>query len=501
MKNECTKAEPGEWHSGEEPVSARSTSLVRQRFPLSFAQQRLWFLDQLYPGTAVYNIPAAMRLRGELDQAALARALAIVIDRHHILRTRFVDDDGEPWQEVFASAPLELPVTDLSCTLEDERERELQGQVRAEARRPFDLSGELLLRRRLFRLAETEYLLVLNMHHIASDLYSFRLLFEDLKEAYQAVLANGNPQLPELPIQYRDYAARQRAQANGKALEPHLEYWRTQLAGAPPVLELPIDRPRPAIPSFNGERCARKLPPELILALKKLSREEGATPFMLCLAAFKTLLHRLTLQEDLLVGAPIAGRNRVDIQRMIGFFSNTVVLRTHPRATLTFREFLGQVRATTLEAFAHQDLPFEKLVRELSPSRALNHAPLVQVMFMLQPPLGENVAFPGLTASAELIDCDTAKFDLTLSISTGAMGWTADVEFDSDLFDRGTIEQWLNQFEVLLKHIAANPGQRLGELRMQTETERPSTGVLDPHGPGLSERGIYSRPGLKRPGK
>jgi len=222
------------------------------------------------------------------------------------------------------------------------------------------------------------------------------------------------------------------------------------------------------------------LPPELVIALKKLSREEGATPFMLFLAAFKTLLHQLTSQEDLLVGAPITGRNRADIQHLIGFFTNTIVLRSHPRGTLTFREFLGQVRATTLEAFAHQDLPFEQLVRELSPARALNHAPLVQIMFMLQPPLGENVAFSGLTAAAELIDCDTAKFDLTFSINTGAAGWIVDIEFDSDLFDRGTIERWLNQFDVLLKDIVANPARRLGELLLVVEAQPlSSAGVAE----------------------
>jgi aspartate racemase len=237
---------------------------------------------------------------------------------------------------------------------------------------------------------------------------------------------------------------------------------------SPALMELPTDRARPTVPSFNGQRCLRMLSPELVMALKKLSRDEGATPSMLFLAVFKTFLHRLTSQEDLLVGAPITGRNRVDIQHLIGFFTNTIVLRSRPRGTLMFRDFLGQVRATTLEAFAHQDLPFEQLVRELSPVRALNHAPLVQVMFMLQPPLGENVAFPGLTASAELIDCDTAKVDLTFSINTGAAVWTVDIEFDSGLFERGTIEQWLNQFEVLLKDIAANPAQPLGALRMRT---------------------------------
>jgi non-ribosomal peptide synthetase component F len=313
------------------------------------------------------------------------------------------------------------------------------------------------------------------MHHIASDLYSFRLLFEDLKEAYAAVPANQPPRLPELPTQYSDYAVRQRAQANGKTLQPHLEYWRMQLANAPAVMELPADRPRPVVPSFNGQRCTAKLAPELITALKKLGRDEGVTPFMLFLAAFKTLLYRVTLQEDLLVGAPIAGRNRADIERMIGFFSNTIALRSRPCGTLTFREFLGQVRATALEAFAHQDLPFEKLVRELSPSRALNHAPLVQVMFVLQPPLGENIAFPGLAVSVEIIDCETAKFDLTFTISTGTARWKAEIEYDSDLFDRGTIERWLSQFEVLLKDIAENPGRQLRELRMLTEAERNGT--------------------------
>ena len=486
MKNDSAKPDAAGWQSSDTLTAAPITSLVRQRFPLSFAQQRLWFLEQLYPETPVYNIPAAVRLRGRLERAALARALAIVIDRHHILRTRFVDDDGEPWQEIFVSPPLELPPTDLSSIPEEQREHELERQVRTEARRPFDLSGELLLRTRLFRLTEAEHLLVLNMHHIASDLYSFRLLFEDLKEAYEAVLANRPAHLPELPIQYSDYAVRQRAQGNAKTQQPHLEYWRMQLAGAPAVMNLPTDRPRPGVPTFNGQRCARELPPELVLALKSLSRDEGATPFMLFLAAFKTFLYRLTSQEDLLVGAPIVGRNRADIQRMIGFFSNTIVLRSRPRGDLTFREFLGQVRATALEAFAHQDLPFEKLVRELSPVRALNHAPLVQVMFVLQPPLGENVAFPGLTASAELIDCDTAKFDLTLSIGTGAAGWTAEIEFDCDLFDRGTIERWLNQFEALLKDLPANPARRLDELCLASEPERlSSAAAAERQGPCL----------------
>lgn len=480
--NTCTKAEAAGCESSEVPVSAQ-----RQGFPLSFSQQRLWFLEQLYPGTAVYNIPAAVRLRGRLEQPALARALAIVIERHQILRTRFFETEGAPCQNVFASPAVQLPATDFSSIAEHEREYQLQCQAREEARRAFDLTGELLLRTHLFRLGEKENLLLLNMHHIASDLYSFRLLFEELKEAYEAALENRRPMLPELSTQYADYAVRQRAQANGNTLQPHLEYWRNQLAATPVVMELPTDRRRPAVPSFNGQRCGCVLSPELTAAVKKLSRDEGVTPFMLFLAAFKTLLHRLTLQEDLLVGAPITGRNRAEIARMIGFFSNTIALRSRPCGALPFREFLGQVRATVLEAFAHQDLPFEQLVRELAPPRALNHAPLVQVMFVLQPPLGENMAFPGLAASAELIHCDTAKFDLTLTINTGAAAWTAEIEFDSDLFERETIERWLNYFEVLLKDIAANPGQRLGELRAPKEMEHlSSAGEREQHRPRLS---------------
>jgi amino acid adenylation domain-containing protein len=439
--------------------------------PLSFAQRRLWFLDQFEPDSPAYNISMALRLSGPLDVAALARALNEVIRRHESLRTCFAPGD-EPRQTILDSLTLPLPVTDLSALPDAERAAELARLSTAEAATPFDLSRAPLVRVRLLRLGEDEHALLFTMHHIVSDGWSMRVLVDEVAALYGAFVMGEASPLPELPVQYPDYAAWQREWLTGETLEEQLEYWRVRLSGAPPLLKLPTDRPRPPVQSSRGATYRMRLPAELPARLRALSRDEDATLFMLTLAAFKALLVRYTGQEDVSVGTPTAGRYCVELEQLIGFFVNTLVLRTDASGDPSFRELLARVRETCLGAYAHQDVPFERLVEELQPERDLSHTPLFQVMFDLQnAEEGKGVSLPGLRASGIEAENRTAKFDLTLSLLSGPEGTAASFEYNTDLFDAPTIERMAAHLTRLLEGATADPTLRLSELPLLTEAE------------------------------
>ncbi|NJN95981.1 MAG: non-ribosomal peptide synthetase, partial [Anaerolineales bacterium] len=438
--------------------------------PLSFAQQRLWFLDQLEPGSSAYNIPTAFHLSGPLDMAALEQSLAEIIHRHEILRTTFSIVEGEPWQAIHSAAEMNfsLPVTDFSSSQFPAAGSSLPDDVlaflRREARRPFNLATGPLLRVRLLRRAETEHLFLLTCHHIIYDGWSESVFFHELAVLYEAFARQQPAPLPELPLQYADFAAWQQQWLQGHVLTRQLDYWTRQLAGAPPVLELPTDHPRPPVQNFEGARYVFTLPAPVAGGVTALSQQAGATPFMTLLAAFKVLLYHYTHQDDLVVGTPIANRTRTEIEGLIGFFVNTLVLRTRLSGNPTFRELLGRVRETALGAYAHQDLPFEKLVEKLQPRRDPSRMPLFQVMFVLQNASTQKLTLTGLTATPLEFDFGAVRHDLKLELTETETGLSGNFEYKTDLFEPETIRHLSDQFAALLPKIVAQPDARLTEL-------------------------------------
>ena len=455
--------------SGNHPIPRKAN---RNSVPLSFAQQRLWFLDQLEPGSAVYNVPGALRIKGSLDAEVLERCFNEIVRRHEALRTMFSTVEEDPVQVIAASANVSLPVIDLSRFSETEREDEARRLALEEADKPFDLRQGPLFRTALIRLGENDHILLLTLHHIVSDGWSMGVLYRELSALYQAFKNRDPSPLPDLPIQYADFAAWQREWLQGEVLETQLSYWKKQLDGIPAVLNFPTDRPGPARQSYRGARQSIELSAKLSQGLKALSRKEGVTLYMTLLAAFQILLHRYTGQDDIVVGSPIANRSRVEIEGLIGFFVNTLVLRTDHSGNPTFRELLRRVRETALEAYAHQDLPFEKLVEELRPDRDLSRSPLFQAMFVLQnAPVGE-LNFKGLNVSPMKMAGETTKFDLTLSVHEGGPGLRAALQYSTDLFDETTVMRFMAHFKILLEGIVSRPEQRISQLPMLTETER-----------------------------
>ncbi len=455
--------------------AARDTRIPRQSgtgpCALSFAQQRLWFLGQLEHGNCVYNISRAVRLQGALQVEALRVALNAVVARHEPLRTRFVVRDETPVQAVAERWSVEMPLVDLRALPEAERAAEVDRVLRTEARRPFTLATDLMLRALLVRVAEADHVLLLTLHHIASDGWSMGILTRELAELYTAHTEERAPALSPLPIQYADYAVWQRAWLQGDELARQLAYWKRQLAGVP-TLQLPTDRPRPAVQTYRGARETAVLSRELADALAALSRRERVTLFMTLVAAFATLLHRYAGTDDIAVGTVIAGRRRVETEGLIGFFVNTLVLRTHLAGDPAFRELLGRVRDTVLGAYDHQDLPFEKLVEELRPERNLSRTPLVQVLFVLQDRDQRGLELPGVTVSPVEVDTGTAKFDLAASVTETPQGLRVVLGYNTDLYDAGTIQRMLGHYETVLRGIVADPGQRLSTLPLLTEAER-----------------------------
>jgi amino acid adenylation domain-containing protein len=442
-----------------------------QSLPLSFAQQRLWFLDQLEPGGTAYNIPYAVRLQGALDTAALTRALSEIVRRHEALRTTFALSDAQPVQIITPARPLDLPLTDLRELVAPEREAEAMRALREEAGLPFDLARGPLVRARLLRTGELEHLLALTLHHIVFDASSIPVLMREMTILYEAYAAGEESPLAELPVQYADFAHWQRAALQGETLERHLGYWRTQLEGAP-MLDLPTDRPRPPYQTYDGARISFRLEDSLAHALGELNRREGVTMFMTLLAAFKTLLYRYTAQEDIVVGTPVAGRAQSETEGLIGFFLNTLVMRTRLDGDLSFRELLGRVREAAVGAYAHQDLPFEKLVEELEPERNLSRAPFFQVMFSARNVATAPVSVTGLTISGLEVETGTAKFDLLLFVDESDGGVSVAFEYNTDLFDAATVGRMGSHFSALLARIVADPAERLSRLRMLGAHER-----------------------------
>ena len=439
---------------------------------LSFAQQRLWFLDQFAPGSPTYNVPAVFRLAGRLDARSLERSLNEIVRRHAILRTSFATAGSKPVQIVLPTLTIEMPRLDLGGFDGAVREAEASRLMREESLRPFDLTRGALLRARLLRLGAEEHVLLLTLHHIVADGWSLSVLLRELTALYAADSADEPAPLPELPIQYTDFAHWERERLQGEFLETRLAYWKRQLDSMPPALLLPTDYPRPAMQTFRGARREFVLTPELSESLKSLSRREGCTLFMTLLAAFQTLLYRYTAQEDITVGTSFNNRSRVETEPLIGVFINTLVLRTDLSGGPSFRELLGRVREVTLEAHAHQDLPFERLVEELQPERELSHSPLFQVMFILQNAPAAALELPGLSVTLADVHNGTAKFDLLLSMveDVGRLGGS--LEYSSDLFDAATIDSLLGHFRTLLEAAAAEPDCAIGALPILTPEEQ-----------------------------
>jgi amino acid adenylation domain-containing protein/non-ribosomal peptide synthase protein (TIGR01720 family) len=440
--------------------------------PLSFAQQRLWFLDQLEGSSAIYNMSAALHLVGSLQMAALEQSLNEVLRRHEALRTNFATIDERPAQVIAPDLTVTLLVIDLQRLPEVEQFPEVRRLATGEAQRPFDLTKDSLLRVTLLRLGEGSHVLLVTMHHIVSDGWSIGIFIRELETLYEAFLSDQPSPLSELSIQYADFAHWQRQWLQGEVLETQLNYWKQQLAGAPPLLELPTDRPRPPVQTFRGSTEHFQINPDLTRRLKDLSQQSGTTLFMTLLAAYVTLLSRYSGQQDIVVGSPIANRNRSEIESIIGFFVNTLVLRTHLQGNPTFQELLSRVQQVALDAYAHQDVPFELLVEALQPERNLSYTPLFQVMFVLQNAPTVRLELRGLSITPLEISSVTAQFDLTLSMAETEHGLTGEWEYNTDLFDAATITRMLGHFQTLLEAIVANPQQLVSELSLLTETER-----------------------------
>ncbi|HEX6292327.1 MAG TPA: amino acid adenylation domain-containing protein [Herpetosiphonaceae bacterium] len=441
-------------------------------FPVSFAQERLWFLDQLAPGLPLYSVPIAVHLSGSLQVAAFSSGLNALIQRHESLRTTFLAIDGEPIQVVAPTLQIALPVVSLMHVLSSEQAAQVQRLAVEAAQQPFDLAQGPLVRATLFQIAPTEHVCLLLLHHIICDGWSLGVLLRDLAACYDAALASRAPTLPELPIQYADYAVWQRQALRDAVLERHLSYWRQQLGEAPTLLELPTDYPRPTSLAFPGAAHRFELTPEVVAGLHALSRQAGVTLFMTLLAAFQTLLLHYTEQTDLLIGTPIAGRRRVETEGLIGCFVNTLVLRADLSGDPGFRALLQRVRTTTLQAYAHQDLPFERLVAELQPERSLHYAPLIQVMFVLHnmplPPL----ELPGLTMRRLPVSTGAVQYDLTLKLEEADHALAGEIEYRSDLFTVETIRRMAGHFQTVLSALLADPDRRIAEVALLTKAER-----------------------------
>jgi natural product biosynthesis luciferase-like monooxygenase protein len=439
----------------------------------SSGQRRLWFLEQMEPGSPLYNIPYLVRLSGPLDQPALTRALNMIVSRHESLRTNFVAVGSEPAQVVKTSWSLDLPVTDLSRIQESDRPAELKRLTAAEARAPFDLTRDLPLRVRLYRLSAGEHALLLVMHHIASDGWSMGIIYRELGQCYDAYVQGREPALPALDIQYGDFTEWQKDYLQGPTLQRLTSYWKKQLAGAPALLELPTDHARPPLQSHRGDTACLSLPPTLVTRLKQLGTAHRVTFFMTLLAGFKAVLQRYSGQTDLVVGSPLAGRDRAETEVLVGFFINTVLMRTDLSGDPTVGELLTRVRDVSLSAFDHREMPYEKLVEEMQPQRNLSYDPICQVFFALQNMPTTALRLGDLKLSIEPVYTGTAKSDLTVWAAEkddGSLEITA--EYALDLFTPPTIERFLGHFQSVLEGMAANPSTRLSALPLLTAEER-----------------------------
>ncbi len=445
-------------------------SRAREFFPLSFAQQRLWFLNNFEPESPEYNIPQAFRIDGDLDPEVMQRALREVVRRHETLRTTFREVDGEPQQILAQVVDMEVPYLDARGRAADAWEEAMR-LAGADAREPFDLALGPLMRARLYRTGERQYLLYYNVHHIAYDGWSMGIFARELAAIYDAFAAGEPSPLPELPVQYLDFALWQRQWLQGEVLERQLAYWRQQLASVPP-LEMPTDRPRPPVRTHDGAAVPLELAGHAAGELKAFAQREGSTLFIVLTAAFKALLHHWTTQEDVSVGTLIANRRRPEIEGLIGFFANTLALRTDLAGDPTFRELLRREREVSLDAHAHQDLPFEKLVEALNPPRDLARTPLFQAMLILLNAPGEALELPGLKLQPVVIDSRTSKMEMTLYLTETPGGLDGFIEYNTDLFDRATMVRLLDHYRRVLETVTADPEVRLSELPLLSADER-----------------------------
>ncbi len=440
-------------------------------YPLSFAQERLWFLDQLDPDSPLYNIAAASRLVGTLHVSAFTAALGEIVRRHEALRAIFAEVDGRPVQRVAPWTPFDLTLVDLSGLPEEPRGETAEGLIHEEARTPFDLGQDRLVRALLLRLGGTEHVLALTFHHIAADGWSTGIFLRELSALYRAAMAGRPSPLPEPSIQYVDFAVWQREWLQGEVLESQLAYWREALAGLPPALDLPLDRPRPAVRGSRGSSLPVSLTGGLAEGVRTLARREGATPFMVLLAGLQALLSRLSGQEDLAVGSPVANRNRIETEPLIGFFVNLLVLRGELSGDPDFRGLLSRARTAALGAYAYQDVPFEKVVEELVPQRDPSRTPLFQVSLALQNAAEVPPGLPGLRSELLETHAGGSRFDLTLLLRDTADGFPGSVEYAADLFDAATVERLLRHFETLLFTALAHPDRHVSELPLLTAQE------------------------------
>src|SRR6185369_5203095 len=434
--------------------------------PLSFAQQRLWFIHQLFPDSAAYHVPAAIRLEGLLNVQAIRRSLAEIIRRHEVLRTTFKVVEDEPVQVIDPQPKLVMPVVDLSGLCEQALEAEASRIATAEARRGFDLEHGPLLRLTLLRLAEQSSLLVMSMHHIVSDGWSTSLFVRELQVLYDAFSSGRSSPLAELPVQYADFSVWQRGWLRGEVLDEQLAYWRTQLEGAPATLSMPTKQPRATTTSNEGATFAVEISKDVTAATREFCRREGVTFFMMLFTAFNVLLSRFSGQRDILVGTNIANRNRIETESMIGFFVNMLVLRTRLSEDQSFRQLLGQVRNTTLDAYAHQDVPFEKIVEELRPERDLSRSPFFQVVFTLQNTPPRALKLSGLDITGVPIELGATTYDLIFNMRDTGQGLIASMTYNKNLFDASLIDRMVGSAETLLSTVIENPDLSLSELEV-----------------------------------
>ncbi len=440
--------------------------------PLSFGQQRIWFLCQLEKETGVYNESFAFRLTGQLDIAVLEQSLAEIIRRHEVLRTIFPVTDGSPIQVIASAQAASLSLADMTDSPENEHNTEMQQLLTKETQRPFDLERGPLLRITLIRLGMTKHLLLVTMHHIIFDAWSMGIFNWELSVLYKAFSSDQPSPLPDIPVQYADFAHWQRQWLQGDVLQTELNYWKQQLANAPPLLELPTDRPRPPVQTFQGCTERFQLSSDLTQRLEYLNQyQSGTTLFMTLSAAFAILLARYTGHDDIVIGSPIAGRNRIETEPLMGFFVNTLALRINLSGNPVFQDLLSRVREVTVGAYDHQDIPFERLVEALQPERNLSIMPLFQVMFVLQNAPAAVPELPGLTVTPAEVETGTAKFELTLSLTKTGQEMSGALEYNTDMFDAATIIRMAGHFQTLLEAIASDPDQRISDMPLLTETE------------------------------
>ena len=444
--------------------------MSEQAFPTSFGQRRLWFLEQVVPGTAAYNLARAFRLTGSLNRSALAKALQSIISRHDSLRTIFFSEGDEVQQVVLSSLKFDLPASDISDLPPMQREQTALRLAAEEAGKPFDLAAGPLLRAKLLKLEREEHILVLAIHHIISDGWSMNLLFHEMGELYAQFAADRQPVLPKLSFHYSDYSRWQRESLNSGSFEPELSYWKNKLKGAETVLKLPTDHPRLSTHSGRGKSIHFELSREINKDLNSLAQSENATLFMVLVTVFQILLGRYALQHNFLIGTPTAGRNDVELENLIGFFVNTLILRADLNQDKSFREVLREVRINTLEALSHQNVPFEKLVEALEPDRSLNRNPLFQVMFILQNTPKQEVELPGILMQEIEFESGIAKFDLTLEI-IDLEDLYCTFEYDSDLYDEITIRRMAGHFAKLTEAIVGAPDEKLSKFSLVTVAE------------------------------